>query len=241
MSERCVDPNTLPTVSNRAGAKASREEEIAFLVMEQVLGVSIKLADAGAGDKKPDGSWVNSNGLGRNGIVEVTSPPATQLMREWARAKRAGQAQTEEGSISLRLNELAQVCAELLAADWARENIAKLVAQPADERHLFLFARSHRDGGSYFYRLSDSYDQRAGEHVGDIALPQGITDVWFRGRARRDQPTGTIKLWVARFQAGAGWQRYVADIEEQSLPSPHPGIADDGVPAGWRRPKNRSM
>jgi hypothetical protein len=45
-------------MSNVAGATTSREEEIAFLALEQVLGVDIKLADAGAGDKKPDGSWV---------------------------------------------------------------------------------------------------------------------------------------------------------------------------------------
>lgn len=44
-------------MSNSAGAKASREEEIAFLAMEQVLGVDIRLADAGGGSKMPDGSW----------------------------------------------------------------------------------------------------------------------------------------------------------------------------------------
>jgi hypothetical protein len=70
--------------SNEAGATASREEEIAFLAMEQVLGVEIKLADSGAGDKKPDGSWVYP-GQERQGIVEITSPPATRLMTEWAR------------------------------------------------------------------------------------------------------------------------------------------------------------
>lgn len=34
-------------MGNAAGAKASREEEIAFLAMEEVLGVEIELADAG--------------------------------------------------------------------------------------------------------------------------------------------------------------------------------------------------
>lgn len=99
-------------MSNVAGATANREEEIAFLALEQVLGVDLKLADAGAGDKKPDGSWVYADGQERRGIVEVTSPPATSLMGEWARAKKAGQPQTEGGSIPLRLNELAQVCSE---------------------------------------------------------------------------------------------------------------------------------
>lgn len=104
--------------------------------MEQVLGVDIKLADAGAGNKKPDGSWVYPESMDRRGIVEVTSPPATSLLAEWARAKRAGQSQTEGGCIPLRLNELAEVCIEMLAQGWASENYAKLLAQPADERHL---------------------------------------------------------------------------------------------------------
>jgi hypothetical protein len=229
-------------MSNEAGTKASREEEIAFLAMEQVLGVDIKLADSGAGDRMPDGSW-SYPGHGRKGIVEITSPPAKRLMKRWARAKQDGQPQTEGGSIPLRLNELAQVCTEMLAEDWATENLDKLLAHPADERHLFLFARGHMDGGHYFYRLSDSYDDGAVEYVEDLVLPQGISDVWFRGRARRErhQPLGTTELWLARFQAAAGWHRYVVRIEEQHLPAPNPGVADDPVPEGWRLPKDRTV
>lgn len=104
-------------MSNASGATASREEEIALLAMEQVLSVDIKLADAGAGNKQPDGAWDYPDGHGRRGIVEITSPPATRLMREWAAAKRQGRAQTESGSVPLRLGELAEVCAELLADD----------------------------------------------------------------------------------------------------------------------------
>ncbi|MET8836979.1 hypothetical protein ABZV78_24115 [Micromonospora sp. NPDC004540] len=230
-------------MSNVAGAKASREEKIAFLALEQVLGVDIKLADAGAGDKKPDGSWVYADGQERRGIVEVTSPPATRLMGEWARAKKAGQPQTEAGSIPLRWNELAQVCAEMLAEDWARENLNKLLAQSADERHLFLFARGHGEGAHYFYRLSDSYDDGISEQVDDLILPHGISDVWFRGRARwnHDQPLGAKEIWLARFQAESGWRRYVVSIEERHLPPPNPSIADDRAPAGWRIPKDRAM
>ncbi|MDX3002669.1 hypothetical protein PWY87_13365 [Kribbella solani] len=73
-------------MSNGAGLKASREEEIAFLAMEQVLGVDTKLADAGAGNKMPDGSWVY-HCQKRRGPVEVTSPPAKGLMKKWPRAK----------------------------------------------------------------------------------------------------------------------------------------------------------
>lgn len=229
-------------MSNKPGAKASREEEIAFLAMEHVLGVDIKLADSGAGNKKPDGSWVYP-GVDRRGIVEITSPPATGLMTEWARAKKAGQPQTEGGLIPVPPNGLAQACIGMLAENWAIENFDKLLAQPADERHLFLFARGHKEGGHYFYRLSDSYDDGTTEHLDDLVLPEGISDVWFRGRARRTghQSMGTTQLWLARFRAGSGWHRYVVGIDEQHLHSPNPGIADDRVPEGWRRPKDRTI
>ena len=61
-------------VSKTAGAKARRVEEIAFLIMEHALGVDIHLADAGAGNKKPDGAWGYPDQNGRRGIVEVNSP-----------------------------------------------------------------------------------------------------------------------------------------------------------------------
>lgn len=231
---------TLATMSNDASAKASREEEIAFLAMEQVLGVDIELADAGAGDRKPDGCWVYP-GQERRGIVEITSPPAKALMKRWANAKRAGESQSEGGSVDLRWNELAQVCQEMFAEEWTTENFDKLRAEPADERHLYLFARGHNIG-HYFYRLSDSYEDGAAEQIDDLALPEGITDVWFEGRAHRDrqQPLGLTKIWLARFQTGAGWSRDVVHIEELHLPSPNPGIADDSVPSELRRPKDRT-
>lgn len=228
-------------VSNNANAKARREEEIAFLAMEQVMSVDIRLADADGGEKMPDGSWVCDDGR-RRGLVEITSPPAAGLMGEWARAKKAGRPQTESGVIPLRLNELAEVCAEILATDWALKNIAKLRAQPADERHLFLFGRGH-DVKHYFYRLSDWHDDGSREVVGDLVLPEGISDVWFRGRARRenDQLVGPTEVWLARFRAGVGWQRYVVTIDELALPSPAAGIADDGVAAEMRHPKDRTV
>lgn len=225
-------------MSNSADAKTSREEEIAFLAMEQVLGVDIRLADAGGGSKMPDGSWDTPTG---KCIVEVTSPPATALMAEWARAKKEGRPQAESGSMPVRMNDLGAVCTELLDATWAIENITKLRAQPAEERHLFLFARSY-DVGDYFYRLSDSYDDGPMEQIEDITLPEGISDVWFRGRARRGsgQHPHAISLWLARFQSGVGWQRHVVSIDELDLPSPAPGIADDPVPAELRLPKART-
>ncbi|MCM3780920.1 hypothetical protein [Microbacterium hydrocarbonoxydans] len=229
-------------MSNVVGAQASREEEIAFLAMEEVLGIQIQLADAGAGNKVPDGAWIYPGGEGRQGIVEITSPPATSLMSEWATAKRNGTPQSESGSVPTRFGELAEVCTEMLAEDWAQENLDKLLARAADERHLFLFGRGH-DILHYFYRLSDSCGDAPSEPVQDLVLPEGISDVWFRGRSTRDaqdrQGSSTVQL--ARFQSGIGWHRYVASMEERQLPSPNRGIADDPVPEGWRQPKNRSL
>lgn len=225
-------------MSNAAGVKTSREEEIAFLILEEVLGVDIRLADAGGGNKKPDGAWAYPEGKGR-GIVEVTSPPDTTLMKRWAKAKRDGLPQSENGSMPARIGKLHEVCAELLAADWALDNIAKLRAEPADERHLFLFGRSHRIQ-SYFYRLSDIYEDGSSEPIDDIILPEGITDLWCKGRATRDEPWAT-KVWVARFQAGVGWNRYVANIDERHLPSPNSSIADDRLDPQLRTPKERSI
>lgn len=229
-------------MSNAAGAQASREEEIAFLAMEEVLGVEIHLADAGAGNKMPDGTWEYPDGEGRRGIVEVTSPPAKSLMSEWAAAKREGRPQSESGSVPTRFGGLAEVCTEMLAEDWAKENLEKLLAQPAEERHLFLFGRGH-DVTNYFYRLSDSYDDAPQEHVENVELPEGMSDVWFRGRASRDrqQRQGCSEVWLARFQTGVGWHRYVVSMEERQLPSPNRGIADDSVPEGRRQPKDRSI
>lgn len=227
-------------MSNAAGAQAKREEEIAFLAMEEILGVEIRLADAGGGNKMPDGAWLYPDGQ-RRGIIEITSPPAEDLMKEWAAAKREGRPQSESGSVPTRLGELAEVCNEMLATDWAKGNLDKLLAQPADERHLFLFGRGD-DVDHYFYRLSDTYDDAPGEQVQDLELPEGISDVWFRGRAWRDPDDrqGPTKVRLARFQAGAGWKRYEVTVEERRLPSPNASIAADSVPDGWREPKDRA-
>ncbi len=48
----------------------------------------------------------------------------------------------------------------------------------------------------YFYRLADSYEDGSIEPVEDLALPEGISDLWFRGRARRKsgQLLGTTEV-----------------------------------------------
>lgn len=52
----------------------------------------------------------------------------------------------------------------------------------------------------YFYRLSGSYEDGSVEPVEDLVRPQGLSDVWFRGRARREpgQLLGTREVRLAR-------------------------------------------
>jgi hypothetical protein len=228
-------------VSNQVGTKASREEEVALLAMERVLNVSITLGDAGGGNKMPDGAWTDPHGQGYRGIVEITSPPATELLREWARAKRAGEPQVERGSFPVRTNELAKVCTEMLTTPWAIDNFDKLLAQPADERHLFLFARRYEDA-TYFYRLSEPMLSGTEEGLGDLELPEGISDVWFRGRtlARISGTEPFRELRVARYQAASGWSSHAVRIDERQLPSPNPDIANDDAMNGLRHPKDRA-
>lgn len=224
-------------MSNSVGTQASREEELALLIMENVLGVDIQLADAGAGNNKPDGSWVISDAIRYRGIVEITSPPDTKLMKQWAKDKREGRRQSEGGSIPIYWNKLDKFCTDLLSEDWALKNIAKLLNEPADERHFFLFGRSYRVE-SYFARLSDEYKEGPIEFINDIALPEGLNSVWFAGRAARCDEW-RMRIWVARFQAESGWHRYTVDIDERNLPPPLSSIGVDRRPATTRRVKSR--
>lgn len=223
-------------VNNSASTTANREEEIAFLAVEQVLGVDVLLSDAGNGDRTPDGTWEYPDE--RRGVVEVTSPPDKALMRQWALANRKGYAHSESGSLPVRANQLADVLAEMLSEGWAEENIAKILGEPADEHHLFLFARSHRVG-HYFNRLFDSLEPGSAERVGDLEIPRGLTDLWVRGRAQRDRGSDAIEMAVTRFQAGSGWRRYTVHMSELHLPSPNSGIAEDPI-SSTRRPKERA-
>lgn len=227
-------------MSNAAGAKATREEEIAFLAIERVLGVDIKLADAGTGDRQPDGTWISTDGQERHGIVEITSPPASWLMHQLARAKKTGKRYIESGSFPTRSGELALVCSEMLATPWATENIDKLLSQAADERHLFLFGRRHEDQ-AYFRRLSEPDAGDHIDHLEDLALSPGISSVWFRGRTTAiGGPYGDRRVRLARFETGYGWHRYEVQIHESELPAPGKRISEDQVPTHWRSPKSRA-
>lgn len=228
-------------MSNASGTTARREEEIAFLAVESALGIDIVLADTDGRQGMPDGNWDYPDGSCRRAVIEVTSPPADLLMKQWAQQRRDGVPQTDEGDVPTRLGETDLVVSEMLNADWGRQNVDKLLRQPADERHLFLFGRGH-DVAKYFYRLADPGMHGGTEEIGPIVLPDGITDIWFRGRTTLAalDVLGPKDVRIARFQASSGWTRYVVRIDEQDLPSFDPRIAKDRAPEGWRTPKVRT-
>jgi len=225
--------NSLGAVNNARDAAASREEEIAFLIVEQVLGVQVLLADAGSGDKVPDGRWEVA---GRAAVIEVTSPPSRRVMRAFAEAVREGTPFNESGSSPIHLGALGEHLTELVTQILAKD-VEKLVEADADERHLFLLGRTLPDQ-EYFARLSDQHDDGSYEPANDLKLPDGLTDVWFRGRAQRgDNRLDGFSVWVARFSRTQGWTRHRVDIEERTLPSPTNVV--DPAPDGWRSPAPR--
>ena len=219
-------------MSNPVGKKADRSEEIAFLVMEGVLGVQIFLADADGKRGSVDGRWEREGSVG---VVEVTGPPAEAEMRAFAIAERTGTQWMESGSTNAYLGTLHKHLSDELTEPWAVANLDKLRRVDAHERHLYLIGRTVLVQ-EYYARLSDTYESGPMEKIGPLILPEGITDVWFAGRGAR----GATKLegvtqWVARYNRKSGWSTHSVTIDERRLPAPR--IGGDPAPAGWRLPQ----
>ena len=216
-------------MSNPVGKRADRSEEIAFLILEDVLGVRIYLADANSESGMVDGRWERDH---RVGVVEVTGPPATEEMRNFANAERDGTRWIESGSVDAHLGSLAQHLSNELKQTWADENIRKLNRVEADERHLYLIGRTV-SVHEYFARLSDEYETGPMEYIGPLTLPDGISDVWFAGRGTRgDSILAPTTQRTARYNRASGWSRHDTVIDERVLPAPR--IGADPVPEGWR-------
>lgn len=200
------------------------------MVVGQVLDAHVKLADAGGGNKRPDGQWEKD---GRSAVLEVTSPPAQESMKEFARATRCGQQHVESGNFPAHPDGVGPALTRLLREEWALDNIDKLNAIDADERHLYLLARTVEQREHFSYGLSDRYEDGDPEPVADLELPDGLTDVWFEGRAfRGDDRLDGFNCAVARFNRDAGWSRHEVHVAERTLPAPD--VVDDPAPGGWR-------
>lgn len=219
-------------MNNPVGKKADRSEEIAFLVMEGVLGVQILLADADGKCGSVDGRWERED---RVGVVEVTGPPAEEEMRNFAIAEHIGTQWMESGSANAYLGTLHKHLSDELAEPWAVANLDKLRRVDAHERHLYLIGRTV-PVQEYYARLSDAYESGPMEEIGPLVLPEGITDVWFAGRgARGASKLEPVTQWVARYSRIAGWSTHSVTIDERRLPAPR--IGRDPAPGGWRLPQ----
>lgn len=221
-------------MSNGPNTSARREEELAFRILETVLQVDIKLADARNENAMPDGQWSDDSA---SSIVEVTSPPATKVMRDFATATKKGTIPFESGVVDAHINTLGDYLEELVAKTLSSD-VQKLATVEADERHLFLLPRTSPDA-EYFARLSDTYSH-GHEPVRLLSLPSPLTDVWFQGRAiRGNERLSDFSVRVARFNITHGWTRHDVQITERDLPSP--SIGEDSAPHDWRSPKSRTQ
>lgn len=219
-------------MNNPVGKQADRSEEVAFLVLEAVLGVQIFLADSNGTNGCVDGRWGLEDGIG---IVEITGPPAEVELRAFAIAERSGERWVEARSVDRYHNQLAEYLSRELTKPWSMANVAKLTAIDAKERHLFLLGRTMHDH-EYYARLSDTYTSGPVERINPLNLPSGISDVWFLGRASRGETSlGVVTLRVARFNRRLGWSTHAVSIDEQRLPAPKSAV--DPAPDGWRLPQ----
>lgn len=219
-------------MNNPVGKKTDRSEEIAFLVVEDVMGVQIYLADANGESGTVDGRWERN---GRVGIVEVTGPPAVEEMSAFAEAERDGIRWMESGSGAVHLGTLAEHLSDELKLTWAVKNVRKLNQVEGDERHLYLIGRTILVQ-EYYARLSDEYETGPMERIGSLALPDGISDVWFAGRGTRGgSELSPFTQRVARYNRILGWSCHEILLDEQVLPSPK--IGADPAPEGWRLPQ----
>lgn len=172
--------------------------------------MTVEPADAGTGDAAIDGRWTYKDA--RTAVVEVTSPPATETIRD---VKTARQQQkpyfykyTDRGQGVLPTHELE----ELLAGEWVVPNVQKLTNTGADETHLFLFGRSG-DDDKLFNQLADHLPS------GHIKVPTGITDVWFLCRAFKDTKEAFLAQ-VRRYNASEEWSSEDASLAGHTLPPP---------------------
>lgn len=215
-------------MSNAPGTKASRHEAIEFAAVSHILQVDVQLGDDSGQNSVPDGKWGAQN---QRGVIDITALPDKRHMSSWAEANISGKAFIESGSKPLLYGKLHRWIQEFLEEEWALQNISKLTAQKANERHLYLHAYSARNQ-ELLNRLSDIFIEVPQEPIGLFKLPGSINSVWFEGRAARvaGQP-GRFVLNLARFSRENHWNRYEVILDDVKLPpaDPQPGQSRDSL------------
>lgn len=210
-------------MSNKTGAQASREEEIAFLCLEKILGVEIFLADSGSGNAQPDGCWKLSDAPDSWAYVEITSPDCTEVMRNLSIQRKDPTTREfgvvmEEGVFEYGNRSLAQCLSGMLKEEWALPNVKKLKSKQAQERHLYLIGRTiGQDLLFEDFRSLMSESRR-------IELPDGITDLWLEGLCfSAEKSERGVESFIVRFlrlNRYGGCSAHEVLIREEQLPAP---------------------
>ncbi|WP_326503714.1 hypothetical protein [Rothia nasimurium] len=223
-------------MSNKTGTQTRREEEIAFLAIENILDVDIYLADSGGGNSRPDGEWRDPANDFLN-ILEVTSPDETELMRNMFIAARDGKNHIESGFLGSDWGMLHENINEMLSEGWVVKNVEKLRMAKADRRHLYLYGRGmkYRD---WFNRLCRWEPDFQDEPLLPVDIPKGIDRIWFQAGSAQKEPGAEFTTWVAWYDPDSGWGYKSIVIDERFLPSPRPNLRG-GFLNIKRVPKNR--
>lgn len=210
-------------MSNKVGTQASREEEIAFLCLEKILGVEIFLADSGSGNAQPDGCWKLSDAPDSWAYVEITSPECSKKMRElneqWKKV-RAGESTrvTDDGVIEFTGLSAAEQISAMLREQWAEGNIKKLKAKEAEECHLYLIGRTIAQDLTFEDFRSLMYESTR------IELPDGITDLWLEGLCvsaeKSERGVESFIVRILHLNRYDGCSAHEVLIREEQLPAP---------------------
>lgn len=219
-------------MGNSKDTNTSRTEELAFLVIEQIIeGVNIELADAGTGNSMPDGYWVYPSPNARTASIEVTSPDSSDEIREYVQHLR----KNSSGDIPEiyystfsweKISNFQKVQKILQNSSFVDGNIKKFGNLESLEKHLYLYTSSFEwkdifDG--LFYEIENH------KKFSGFNLPEPLTDLWVQGSTSYSRnPTetnGVITGNISHFNIEAGWRLHNFSIEEDRLPAPKLNLA----------------
>ncbi len=205
-------------VNNPPSKELSRNEATAFAIVGQLLGVKVQAADSNSCDSMPDGKWDHE---GRTGVIEVTAPPDSEHMKDWATANKNGKIYVECKWPAPLMDPLQHQLQAILDDSEIQKNFTKLLNRNVDERHLYLHAYSY-PYHQLFCRLVESKGTLGSAQPVSIDIPSGITAVWLQGTAVPDPAhPDKVTIEVASFSNGQ-WDTHSVVVDNTKLPGPPP-------------------
>lgn len=214
-------------MGNSKDTNTSRTEELAFLVIEQIIeGVNIEIADAGTGNSMPDGYWAYPIPNARTASIEVTSPDRSDEIRKYVHCLRKNLSgdslETYYSKFPWEQISNFQIVQELLQdSSFIDGNVRKFGNLESLEKHLYLYTSSF-EWIDIFDGLFDDIENH--KKFSDFDLPEPLTDLWVQGSTSNSRnPTetnGVITGNISHFNIEAGWRIHNFSIKEDSLPTP---------------------